>query len=51
MGASYLHKFLIFLFFTLNCLSIVVIWGKVTLGTSKNIMYFLYFKSEGKGRF
>ena len=51
MGASNLHKFVIFLFFTFNCLSIVVIWGNVTLGTSKNIMYFLYFKSQGKPRF
>ena len=40
-----------FLNFTLNCLSIVVIWGKVTLGASKNIVYFLYFKSQGKQRF
>ena len=51
MGASYLHKFIYFFkFFTLNCLSIVVNWGKVTLGTSKNIVYFLYFKSQGKRR-
>ena len=51
MGASYLHKFIILLFFTFNCLSIVVIWRKVTLGTSKNIVYFLYFESQGKRRF
>ena len=40
-----------FLFFTLNCLSIVVIWGKVTFGTSRNIVSFLYLKSHGKRRF
>ena len=28
-----------------------MIWGKVTLGTSKNIVYFSYFKSQGKRRF
>ena len=41
----------IYNFFPLNCLPIVVIWGKVTLGTSKNIVYFLYSKSQGKRRF
>ena len=28
-----------------------MILGKLTLGTSKNIVYFLYFKSQGKQRF
>ena len=40
-----------FLIFTLNCQSIVVTWEKVTLGTSQNIVYFLYFKFQGKRRF
>ena len=48
MEASYLNKFIYFLIFTLNCLSTVVIWGKVALGTSKNVVYYLYFKSQGK---
>ena len=40
-----------FLFFTLNWLSIVVIWRKVTLGRRKNFVYFLYFRTQGKRRF
>ena len=45
MGASFLHKLILFLFFTLNLQCIVVIWGKVTLGRRKDIVYFLYFKT------
>ena len=41
----------IFLFFTLNSLSIVVILRKVTFGRRKNIVYFLYFKPQGKRTF
>ena len=40
-----------FLFFTLNSLSIVVILRKVTFGRRKNIVYFLYFKPQGKRTF
>ena len=42
-GLLFAQIYMYFLFFTLNRLSMVAI-----LGTSKNIVYFLYFKSQGK---
>ena len=50
-GPPICSKFISFLIFTLNLLSIVVIWGKVTLARRKNIVYFLYLKTQGIRRF
>ena len=50
-GPPICSKFISFLIFTLNLLSIVVILGKVTLARRKNIVYFLYLKTQGIRRF